>query len=411
MGFGSSSCADAVCYPLLPLTTSTTTTTTSAVSRCCSSTASSTSYLVFDRLANTSATFSSGQYNASVCTALYYGGSFAGTPGYWIMVKLHEGMLLCQVRMYAATSSTRAQAPGRFQIYGTNAALQFDAPMWDANGVSSRQWTLVHDRMLSALLLPDDYVDKVYTVDVSPTNLAPFSTYVMVVTQLAGSGASALALAELELYGIPCPAGTRWSGSTGSCVQCMANTVFQSAAVEACEACAATSWKQYTVSSSSTTGVGVCVSMTKFPRTLLNSSYTAKAKVSTLYQGNQNYAWGAYDRVLNSKVGFHTESSQYSLATSTYALNNLSFAGYPGDWGMIDLGESMVLLSFKIYPRTDAGLESRSPGRFQIYGTNNASEFTSPTWSLAQWTLVYDQTERVTTYMWLGRSFSLPSNH
>ena len=95
-------------------------------------------------------------------------------------------------------------------------------------------------------------------------------------------------LAELELYGIPCPAGTQWSGSTGSCVPCMADTVFQSAAVEACEACAAAGGRQYTVSSSSTDATGSCVSMSKFPRTLLNSSYTAKAKASTLYN-SQNY--------------------------------------------------------------------------------------------------------------------------
>lgn len=137
--------------------------------------------------------------------------------------------------------------------------------------------------------------------------------------------------------------------------------------------------------------------LTKYPRIPLQNSNTVKQ--STVFNGDFpndlafNHSLTANRKGIHG-VGQHHATGQYN--TDGIALYGRSFAGYNGDWIMIDLGESFVLKKFKFFHRD--GYPMRAPGKFRIYGTNDATEFASPVWG-DKWTLVHDQTDRLTGYV------------
>jgi len=116
------------------------------------------------------------------------------------------------------------------------------------------------------------------------------------------------------------------------------------------------------------------------------------AKMSNQAPGT--FMYRGFDGILYSTAevaGLQTTTATYSTTNGAALLSATSF-GYPGDYVMVQLDTSIVLRSVRFYVRDGYGY--RGPGLFRIYGTNNnASEYASPTWSLAQWTLVHDNAE------------------
>jgi len=115
--------------------------------------------------------------------------------------------------------------------------------------------------------------------------------------------------------------------------------------------------------------------------------------------------------------------------STTYGgtVNDLSVTSAPPAWKQQNafdglLGKSIVLTSFKLFQRGTyrAQFQARAPGMFWVYGTNDTSEFATPTWTVSTglsnssttpgWTLLYEQSERVleSRYSgWVGLEFSL----
>jgi hypothetical protein len=81
-----------------------------------------------------------------------------------------------------------------------------------------------------------------------------------------------------------------------------------------------------------------------------------------------------------------------STDTTLYFNNDTTFYG---DWVMVDLGVSIVLSKYRIYPRND--VVTYSPKDFRIYATNDTTSFSTPNTKSGQWVLLDTQTD-ITTW-------------
>ena len=100
--------------------------------------------------------------------------------------------------------------------------------------------------------------------------------------------------------------------------------------------------------------------------------------VYTLFNYNQNDDGGK-----SYHDGSHYNSSN-GIAKRTF------FSGYPGEVIMIDLGISIILRKSRIVGRPE--FESRMPGLFRIYGTNDRTKFDNNNYN--EWNMLYNQTTR-----------------
>ena len=128
--------------------------------------------------------------------------------------------------------------------------------------------------------------------------------------------------------------------------------------------------------------IGICANMTKYPKVAATS---ANAKISS-----GSNSWYPFDYAIVTSVVAGTYSSGYGVYYR-------SFAGQVGEWAMVNIGEPFVMQMVRIWPVS--GFLERNPGEFVIYGTNDVSEYNTPTWS-SKWQLVHAQTTRLTG--WVG---------
>jgi len=119
----------------------------------------------------------------------------------------------------------------------------------------------------------------------------------------------------------------------------------------------------------------------------INSNATVSVKASSYYNHNGDYdVYRSFDGVIRSgdfsSWGWCTSSASYINGTnSTYNKSD-----YPGEWLMIDLGESIVLKKLNIFSRSDNSFV-RKPKSFKIYGSNNQACYNDINHS--SWTPIY----------------------
>jgi len=138
------------------------------------------------------------------------------------------------------------------------------------------------------------------------------------------------------------------------------------------------------------TPVGQINTLTKYPRELMTANtlaYTDGKVVnivaSSFYPATENNAFNAFNGILDVN-GWHTSDGKY-----TGGIGNVeNVLGYKGEWLMIDLGEVIMIDSFKIYQRISA--PSRMPKKFRFYASNDINCYNNV--NHFSWNLIYDDT-------------------
>lgn len=138
-------------------------------------------------------------------------------------------------------------------------------------------------------------------------------------------------------------------------------------------------------------------SLTRFPRRPLTNSSTVRQ--SNYYNMGAFPPHYAFDHETTGSnyyrgVGQHHSGGQYY--SSGNAIYVRSFSGYRGDWIKINIGERFVMKKVRFFCRS--GFTNRAPGKFRIYGTNDINLFNKNIWN-SGWTLVHNQTSRLTGYV------------
>ena len=138
------------------------------------------------------------------------------------------------------------------------------------------------------------------------------------------------------------------------------------------------------------TPVGQINTLTKYPRELMTANTLAytdgkvvNVVASSFYPATENNAFNAFNGILNVN-GWHTSDGKY-----TGGIGNVeNVLGYKGEWLMIDLGEVIMIDSFKIYQRILAPL--RMPKKFRFYASNDINAYNNVNHS--SWKIIYEDT-------------------
>lgn len=129
----------------------------------------------------------------------------------------------------------------------------------------------------------------------------------------------------------------------------------------------------------------------KYPRENMSAASKTYAdgtvvqvKASTQYDTATNSTWSSFNGITNDDGGWATTNSTYTANTGNAV--NTSLTGYAGEWLMIDLGESIILHSFKLFCRLN--LCKRMPRKFRLYGAINSAAYTDV--NNSNWNLIYE---------------------
>jgi hypothetical protein len=118
------------------------------------------------------------------------------------------------------------------------------------------------------------------------------------------------------------------------------------------------------------------------------SAYVIRCKATS-----RNSNWGDVYTLFNYNQNDNGGSSYHDGSHYNSSNGNASrtfFSGYAGEVIMIDLGLPIILRRSRIVGRS--GFESRMPGLFRIYGTNDRAKFDNNNYN--EWNMLYNQRTR-----------------
>lgn len=130
----------------------------------------------------------------------------------------------------------------------------------------------------------------------------------------------------------------------------------------------------------------------KYPRENMSAASKTYAdgtvvqvKSSTNYTGEDTFL--SFNGNIND-TGWGCGYDQYTASTGNAITTYLT--GYAGEWLMIDLGESIILHSFKLFCRLNSTLQfyNRMPRKFRLYGAINSAAYTDV--NNSNWNLIYE---------------------
>jgi len=148
----------------------------------------------------------------------------------------------------------------------------------------------------------------------------------------------------------------------------------------------------YTNYYSFTQTVGQMNGLIKYPRQAMSANTLAytdgsgvivNLKVSSEHNTTDHSRWSSFNGLTND-VGWCSSVGKY---TSGVGIVENVF-GYKGEWLMIDLGEVIMIDSFKIYQRTVSA--PRMPKKFRFYASNDINCYNNV--NHFSWNLIYDDT-------------------
>ncbi len=119
------------------------------------------------------------------------------------------------------------------------------------------------------------------------------------------------------------------------------------------------------------------------------SGTIVRSKASSIFSSP---AYSVFDQLYYTAgewqpAGGMYDSSGVATAVASYLDNDTT---YRGEWVMVDLGESIVLKKYRIYPLNSPWL-NRCPKDFKIYATNDNNSWTTPT-TVTTWDLLDTRT-------------------
>jgi len=138
------------------------------------------------------------------------------------------------------------------------------------------------------------------------------------------------------------------------------------------------------------TPLGQINTLIKYPREAMSANtktYTdgtvVNVSISSEYNTTDHSRWSSFNGLTND-VGWCSSASKYTSGIGIVE----NVLGYKGEWLMIDLGEVIMIDSFKIYQRTLS--TARMPKKFRFYASNDINAYNNVNHS--SWNLIYDDT-------------------